>query len=142
VLAPYWSVDGGPTASGVDVISVHAHSGSHAGYIYDGSGAQKFVDLSQSVTVMANTNYTLTGWIDARNTTGSAFGVRTTSGTNIAATAFTNTDPGPATHRADYHQYTVTFNSGRNTSVAVFAGYMTPGSGSFINVDDVSLLSR
>jgi hypothetical protein len=142
VLAPYWSVDGGPTASGVDVISAHAHSGSHAGYVYDGSGAQKFVDLSQSVTVMANTNYTLTGWIDARNTTGSAFGVRTTSGTNIAATAFTNTDPGPATHRADYHQYTVTFNSGRNTSVVVFAGYMTPGSGSFINVDDVSLLSR
>jgi len=36
----------------------------------------------------------------------------------------------------------VTFNSGRNTSVVVFAGYMTPGSGSFINVDDVSLLSR
>jgi Glycosyl hydrolase catalytic core len=141
-LAPYWSVDGGPTASGVDLITAHAHSGSHAGYIYDGSGAQKFVDLFQSVTVMANTNYTLTGEIDASHTTGSAFGVRTTSGTNIAATAFTNTDPGPATHRADYHQYTVTFNSGRNTSVVVFAGYKTPGSGSFINVDDVSLLSR
>jgi predicted RNase H-related nuclease YkuK (DUF458 family) len=140
-LAPYWKVDGGPSGAGVDVVAAHAHSGSHAGYIYDDSGTKKFVDLSQTVTVTANTSYTLTGWIDASNTTGSLFGVRTTGGTNLATTALTNTDPGPSTHSADYQQYTVTFNSGSNTSVVVFAGYTTPGTGSFINLDDVSVVA-
>jgi hypothetical protein len=140
-LAPHWKVDGGPTAAGVDVASAESHSGTNDGYIYDSSGKAKFVDLSQTVTVTPNTVYTLTGWVDASNTTGGLLGVRTAGGTNIATSALANTDPGPSTHAADYRQYTVTFNSGSASSVVVFAGYTTPGSGSFINVDDMSLLS-
>ena len=140
-LAPHWKVDGGPTAAGVDGASADAHSGTNDGYIYDDSGKAKFVDLSQTVTITPNTIYTLTGWVDASNTKGGLFGVRTVGGTNLATSALANTDPGPSTHAADYRQYTVTFNSGSATSVVVFAGYTTPGSGSFINVDDMSLLS-
>jgi Glycosyl hydrolases family 39 len=141
-LAPYWKVDGAPSASGVDTVAAHAHSGSHSGYIYDGSGTKKFVDLSQTVAVSANTSYTLTGWVDASDTTGGLFGVRTTGGSNIATSALSNTDPGPSTHSADYQQYTVTFNSGGNTSVVVFAGYTTPGTASFINADDFSMVAN
>jgi hypothetical protein len=142
LLAPYWTVNGRPTGAGVDVLSSHAHSGTHAAYIYDNSGTEKFVDLSQTVPVVANTTYTLTGWVDASQTTGGLLGVRTTGGTNIGATGLVNTDPGPRTHSADYRQYSVTFNSGNDTSVVVFVGYTTPGSGSFINVDDMSLFSN
>jgi hypothetical protein len=140
-LASYWNVDGLPTAAGVDVASSESHSGNNNGYIYDDSGDKKLVDLFQTVAVMPNTTYTLAGWIDASATAGGLFGASTTGGTNIGATVLANTDPGPATHGADYAQYTVTFNSGSETSVVVFAGYTTPGSRSFINVDDVSLVA-
>jgi hypothetical protein len=140
-LAPSWNVDGQPTAAGVDVDSSHSHSGNNNGFIYDDSGAQKLVDLSQTVAVAANTPYTIIGWVDASAISGGFFGVRTTGGTNIGATVLANTDPGPATHGADYAQYTVSFNSGNATSVVVFAGYTTPGGRSFLNLDDVSLVA-
>src|SRR5205085_11988521 len=52
--------------------------------------------------------------------------------------------PGPAdaaliTHPAGYRKYTVMFASGGDTSIVVFAGYVTPDSASFMNVDDVFL---
>jgi hypothetical protein len=138
-LSPYWTIDGSPTSAGVDTSSADSHSGNNDGYIYDNSGSEKFVDLSQTITVAPNTTYTLTAWVDAYNTTGGLLGVRTTGGTTISTAAVANTDPGPETHGADYAQYTVTFNSGINTSVVVFAGYTTPGSASFVNMDDFSL---
>jgi hypothetical protein len=137
-----WNVDGGPSAAGVDNTPSHAHSGNNCGFIWDGSGSKKFVDLSQTIIVSSNTNYTLTAWVDASNTTGGNIGIRTSGGANGATAAFVNTDPGPSTHAADYRQYTVTFNSGNNTSLVVFAGYTTPGGSSFINVDDVSITSN
>jgi hypothetical protein len=89
--------------------------------------------------VTPGTDYTLTGWIDADDTTGGLFGVRAVGGATIAAAPLNNTDPGPFTHAVGYRQYSVTFNSGSNTSVTIFIGYTTPGSSSFINVDGISI---
>ena len=137
-----WTVDGSPDAAGVDTTPSHAHSGNNAADIWNGSTAKKFVDLAQTIAVTPGANYTFTGWVDASNTTGGMFGVRTTGGTLIAAATLVNSDPGPSTHAADYRQYTVTFNSSGNSSVVGFIGYTTPGSASFINVDDVSLITN
>jgi hypothetical protein len=140
-LAPYWNSGGGPTSAGIDNDPAHAHSGSNNGYLYDDWGAGRFIELTQTVSVAANTTYTLSGWVDASNTTSGVFGVRTSVGAAIRTAAFANTDPGPTTHAgSDYVQYTVTFNSGNDTSVVVFVGYVTPGSSSFINLDGVSLV--
>jgi hypothetical protein len=140
-LAPYWNIGGGPTSVGVDTVKARAHSGNNSGYLYDDGGAGRFIDLTQTVTVAANTTYTLTGWVHAGNTTGGLFGVRTPSGANLRTVALVNTNPDPSTSvGADYLQYTVTFDSGIDTSVVIFAGYATPGSASFIELDDVSLV--
>jgi hypothetical protein len=139
-LAP-WKADGSPSAAGIDNTPSHAHSGNQCGFIWDASGRGKFVDLSQVIQVAPNAKYTLTAGVDANNTIGGNIGVRTLGGTNIATAAFVNIDPGPSTHAADYRQYTVAFSSGSNTSVVVFVAYTTPGTSSFINVDDVSLLA-
>jgi len=39
----------------------------------------------------------------------------------------------------EYTSRSVTFNSGSNTTVSVFAGYWAPGADSFIQVDDFTL---
>ena len=38
----------------------HAFSENNCGYIWDGSGTAKFVDLSQAITASPNTNYMFT----------------------------------------------------------------------------------
>jgi hypothetical protein len=139
-LGPYWNFGGGPTSAGVDTNKTHAHSGYNSGYLYDDSGPGRFVDLTQTVTVAANTTYTLTGWVDASNTTGGLFGVRTPSGANLRTVALVNTTEPSTPSGAKYLQYTVTFDSGVDTSVVIFAGYVTPGSTSGIELDDVSLI--
>jgi hypothetical protein len=141
-LAPYWNVDNGPGGAGVDNNWLHARSGNHAAYLSDQSGTQKFVDLSQTVAVTPNTNYTLTAWIDANNITAGLMGVRSTAGRDIDVRTIADGDPGPQTHRTDYRRYSVMFNSGSQNSVVIFAGYVTPGSPSFLNVDDMWLVSR
>jgi hypothetical protein len=127
----------GSGASGVDTNSTHAHTGNDAAALWSVNGS---ADLAQTITVTPNTTYTLTAWIDASNTSNGLLGVKTTGGSVIASTPLTNTDPGPITHKQDYRMYTVTFNSGSNTSLVIFAGYSGSNSG-FINLDDVSLTS-
>jgi hypothetical protein len=136
-----WSVQGTPDSVGIDTLASHSHSGNHNAYIWDQSHAGQFLALTQTIAVQPNTNYTLTAWINASNTTNGALGVRTTGGTVIAQAPFVNTDPGPVTNAAGYRQYTVTFNSGSNTQLVIFFGYVSPGSGSYINLDDVSLVA-
>jgi hypothetical protein len=140
--APHWIAEGNPTAFGVDTTAAHAHSGNNSAFMSDDYSSGTRVYMGQTVKVAADTSYTLTAFVDASNTTGGVLGVGTSGGTIIGTTAFVNTDPGPFTHGgSDYQPYTVKFNSGSNTSLVVFAGYTTPGGGSFINLDDVSLLS-
>jgi hypothetical protein len=139
-LSPYWNVDGAPSMAGIDTSSSHAHSGNDSAFIWDGWNNGSFVDISQSVSLQPNTVYTVTGWIDASNTTGGLFGVRNACGTSDATVPLINTDPGPYTNAADYQQYTVTFQTCANTSAIVFAGFMTSGQSSFINIDDVSII--
>jgi hypothetical protein len=137
-LSP-WIVEGAPTGSGVDDVPAHAHSGGNSGYIFDNTHTGTLIKLTQTVTVRANTNYTLTGWVAAQATTNGLFGVSTTSETAMAATAISNTFSGTSSSAA-YDQYTVTFNSGSNTSVVVFGSYTTSSTQSSINLDDVSLV--
>jgi hypothetical protein len=138
-LSPYWNADGAPNAAGIDTWSSHAHSGSDSAFIWDAWSNDSFVDISQTVPLQPNTVYTVTAWIDASNTTGGLFGVRNACGASDATVPLNNTDPGPYTNRADYQQYTVTFQTCANTSATVFAGFMTSGRSSFINIDDVAI---
>jgi autotransporter-associated beta strand protein len=134
-----WSVQGTPTTSGVDTISAQAHSGSNSGFIQD-NGGDAFLALTQPTVVAPNTNYTLTAWIDASNTTLGVLAAKTGGGVTIASTAFVNSASGPNPLQADYQRYTVSFNSGSNTTVIISAGYTAPNSASFMNLDDVSLI--
>jgi hypothetical protein len=132
-LSPWFQE--GNASSGVDTNSEHAHSGTASAALWGVNGS---ADLAQNVAVTPNTNYTLSAWIDASGTSNGALGVKTTGGTVLASTPLTNTDPGPFTHQADFRFYTVSFNSGNNTTLKLFAGYQGNGGG-FINLDDVSL---
>ncbi len=139
LAAPWSGVGANDTSSwtGVDVSVGVAHSGIKDGFIYS-SAANPWVAITQTVTsnVAANTNYTLTGWINNSNSAGLAggfFGVKATSGTVIAQTAIPLTTP--------YVQLTVNFNSGSNTSLVVFAGYTPSGGSSWMHLDDVSLVN-
>lgn len=135
-LAPYWNVDGTPDSAGEDLGTGSQHSGNNDAYIYDASHSGQFVDISQSIAVTADTNYTLTAWIDG--TTGGTLGARTTGGTSLGSVNFNATEP-VGTDSNTYQQVTVSFNSGSNTSVVIYAGFTTRGSAAFIHMDDFSL---
>jgi hypothetical protein len=58
-------------------------------------------------------------------------GIRTTGGSVIAQQGY-----GQMTN---YTQLTVTFNSGANSSLVIFAGFTDSGPGAWIHVDDWSI---
>jgi hypothetical protein len=128
-LIPPWSQEG-PATIGVD--PSNGRNGTHCAYIYDG-GTGGWSDIIQTISVSANTNYTLSCFIQTDPTfpAQGSMGVRTTGGAVIAQTAY-----GQMT---DYTQLTVTFNSGSNTSVVIFAGFTDTAAGAWIHVDDWSL---
>jgi hypothetical protein len=138
-LGSPWSGEG-PAKYGADVWSGTQtstngpHSGSKDGFIYS-TGPVSWTDIiHQPVAVTPNTDYTLTGWFQNSNTTGFTggnFGIRTASGAVIKQTAI------PLT--STYTQLSVPFNSGGNTSVVVYGGYV-PGNGfSWMHMDDLDL---
>lgn len=128
VSAP-WGIEG-PDGHGVDRGAGFAHSGANNAWIRSSSTSWNAV--TQVVSVRPNTTYTLRGFIQgSSNVAGGYFGVRTTAGSVISETSFGSL---PA-----YTQETVSFNSGANTTVTVYAGYWGPGADSWIRVDDVSV---
>ena len=113
---------------GVDQALGNAHSGANNGWVRNTSG---WNDIEQTVSVAANTNYTLTGWLrTSANNNAGYFGVRTTGGTVIGEDEY-NSLPG-------YTQLTVHLNTGGNTTVQVYGG-LWPNGDTWAQLDDVSL---
>ncbi|HVR84976.1 MAG TPA: hypothetical protein VMU54_11740, partial [Planctomycetota bacterium] len=128
LIAP-WSGEG-PAQSGVD--DTNGRNGTHCGYIYDG-GTDRWSDIVQTISVIPNTNYQLRCYIQTDPTfpAQGSMGIRTTGGSVIAQQGY-----GQMTN---YTQLTVTFNSGANSSVVIFAGFTDSGPGAWIHVDDWSI---
>jgi hypothetical protein len=130
LIAP-WSSEG-PAAIGVD--DTNGRNGTHCGYIYDG-GTGAWSDIVQTISVSPNTSYTLSCYIQTDGTfpAQGSMGVRDSGGSVIAQAGY-----GQMTN---YTQLTVSFNSGSNSSVVIFAGFTDQGPGAWIHVDDWSLTS-
>lgn len=90
--------------------------------------------LTQTITVRANTSYRMTVWLrNSGNFTSGWLGVKTTSGVVI-------NEINHGAQTTNYGQYTVDFNSGARTSVVLHVGYWGPGTSSWEQVDDVSIV--
>jgi hypothetical protein len=122
-----WSGGGATSKNG-------PHGGNRDGYIY-APASGTWSDIAQTVSVAPNTNYVLTAWVQNSNDagfSGGALGARTPSGSVLRQTAI----PMSAT----YGQLSVSFNSGGNGSVVVYAGF-APSGAAWMHLDDVSLTS-
>ncbi len=129
IIAPW--ISEGPDSHTVDIGAGVAHSGSNDASISSTSG--NWNAYTQTIAVQPGTNYTLTGWVQ-NNFTGNAglFGVRAGSG------------PAALNQRAfgaapSYTPQTITFNSGSNTSVTVFAGFKGQNTSLWLRIDDIYL---
>jgi hypothetical protein len=88
--------------------------------------------LIQRVPVAQNSNYTLTGYVQTSSTViDGYFGVRNSNNSVLKEVKY-------GTMTA-YTPLTVSFNSGTNTSVIVFAGHWINNVGAWMHLDDVSL---
>jgi S-formylglutathione hydrolase FrmB len=113
---------------GLDLGAGLAHAGAGNGWARGNAG---WNDLHQTVPVAPNKTYTLRGWVrTSGNNTDGYFGVRTPSG-QVVAEQKLGSLPG-------YALLVVTFNSGNNTSLDVFAGLWANGD-TWLQLDDVSM---
>jgi hypothetical protein len=136
LMAP-WSGEG-PGIIGVD--DMDGVGGSKCAYISDdGSGA--WSDVIQTIHVTPQANLTLSALIQTQSPTSTSgstgpfpsgfLGARTLGGTVLGQEAY-----GTST---DYAQISVTFNSGANDAVVIFAGFTSVvGQATWIHVDDWS----
>lgn len=126
-----WAVEG-PDNHGIDRGAGFAHSGSNNAWIHNYSTAN-WNATTQWVSVKPNTNYTLTGWVQNNFTTNLGyFGVRKSDGSTVLQETSFSAAPG-------YTQLTVTFNSGSNSTVKVYAGFWGQSVDYWLRIDDVSL---
>lgn len=125
----------GPDNKGVDRGLGFQHTGSNNAWIHptNNLASTAWNAILQTVTVQPNTNYVLRGWVQTSSNVTGYFGVRRgTSETDLLAeTSFT--DAGPWT------PVSVSFNSGSQTQLTIFAGYWGPGGDPFLRLDDVEL---
>jgi hypothetical protein len=131
---PWYGV--GQDIMGVDKTAAECHSGQNCAYITSPKNNNFWDAIAQTVSVTADTNYVLTGWVsDSANRTfaGGEFGIRTSGGV-IQQTSIPKT--------GSYTRLSVSFNSGSNTSVVVYAGFTPAGGGAWLHLDDVSLVPR
>jgi len=121
----------GPGRQLIDVGGGTAHTGANDGYV--SSSATGFNAIIQIVAVKPNTSYTLTGWVQD-NFAGSigSFGVYGADGVTVVG----QTNFGA---ESAYAPLTVTFNSGSDSTVTVFAGFAGQNTAVWMRVDDVAL---
>lgn len=125
-----WYSEGTQTV-GVDVNAGKSHSGQDDAWI--ATSGTEWGGIKQNVAVTANTNYRLTVWVKSSSTDDNAWlGVKTTSGTVLK-------EIGHGASASAYTRYIVTFNSGSNTTVSLYAGDWGSGPGTFEQIDDVTL---
>jgi hypothetical protein len=132
ISAP-WSAEG-PDTKGIDIRNGLSHTGLNNAWIHPtATGSTNWNAIKQVISLQPNTNYTLTGFIqNSGNFSGGYFGVRNGTTTNVLREVQYGA-LGP------YTQLTVSFNSGSNTTVTVYAGYWAPGVDSWIRLDDVTI---
>jgi hypothetical protein len=105
-----------------------AHTGTGNGWVRNTSG---WNDVHQTITVTANTTYTLRAWVrTSANNTDGYVGLRTTGGQVLSEQKFGRLD--------NYSQITVSVNSGAQTSVVVYGGLWANNGDTWLQVDDVS----
>jgi hypothetical protein len=116
---------------GVDQNLGNGYASPNNGWVRNTNG---WNDIHQTVSVLPNTNYTLTGWIrTSPNNNAGYFGVRDVNGNVIGEREFNNL--------AGYTQLTVNINTGSNTSVVVYGGLWPPNfQDTWMQIDDVSLI--
>jgi len=125
-----WLVEG-PDPHGIDRGLGFSHSGANNAWIYDST--TNWNAILQWISVAPNTNYTLSGWVQNNFTTNPGyFGVRQSDGTTVLQETSFNASPA-------YAQLTVTFNSGSNSTVRVFAGFWGQSTDRWLRRDDISL---
>ncbi|MFP2930525.1 DUF4185 domain-containing protein [Pyxidicoccus sp. 3LG] len=123
-----WYVQGN---AGIDRGLGFARTGANNAWVRSSTGWNA---IKQEVGVTPNTRYTLTGWIKTSgNHNDGYFGARMLNGGPILSeTHFTQP-------LGNYTQLSVTFNSGSNHSVELFAGMWANDGDTWIQVDDVTL---
>ena len=129
-LSSPWSTEG-PDGHGVERGGGLAHSGANDAWIRNSTS--NWDAVTQTITVQPNTNYTLTGWLESNLTTNVGyFGVRASDGATVLRETPFGSD-------LSYTPLTVTFNSGSNSTVTVFAGFHGQSMDRWIRVDDLAL---
>ncbi|MGG6311915.1 DUF4185 domain-containing protein [Paenibacillus macerans] len=127
-MAP-WYVTG---EGGIDRNLGFARTGQDNGYVRNGSGWNA---IKQRVVVQPNTNYTLKGWIrTSANNSDGYFGARVPYDGQVIGEV-------PFDALADYTEHTVTFNSGPNNFVELYAGLWANGD-TWLQLDDISLVKN
>nr|WP_144925767.1 DUF4185 domain-containing protein [Paenibacillus bovis] len=118
--------------AGVDRNLGYAYTGENNGFARYDSGWNA---IKQEVFVEPNQNYTLSAWIKtSANNTDGYFGARLlNNGPILKETQFSSL--------GEYTKLNVTFNSGNNHSVELFAGMWANGD-TWIQVDDVSVVKN
>ncbi len=123
-----WFVEGN---GGIDRNVGFARSGANNGFVRNASGWNA---MKQHVVVQPYTDYTLSGWVrTASNNTEGYFGARAPNGGVIRGeTKFGNL--------ANYSYLSVTFNSGANAVLELYAGMWANNGDTWIQMDDISLV--
>ncbi|TWD80900.1 uncharacterized protein DUF4185 [Kribbella amoyensis] len=120
-----WQLNG---RGGIDRTDL-GHTGKNNGYLRDSIGAHA---LQQNVVVRPHHRYRLSAWIrTADNNRDTVLGVRTTQGKPIA------TKPGGA--YPHYTKVSVEFDSGRESLVQLYSGFVGHGQDVWFQLDDVML---
>ncbi|MFI9243876.1 G1 family glutamic endopeptidase [Streptomyces sp. NPDC053086] len=131
ISAP-WSAEG-PGFKGIDIWRGYQKTGDKNAFIRTSS--RNWNAITQRVPVHANTNYVLDGWVrTSGNYTTGYFGARTQNGKTLVQENY-----GIVRTPGAYQYVHVAFNSGVNTSITVFIGYVAPGTDSWVQIDDVHL---
>ena len=108
-----------------------ARTGTGNGWVRNNTG---FNDLHQTISVAANTTYSVSAWIrTSANNNAGYLGLRTPGGQVVGEQSFQRLD--------NYTKVTATLNSGSNTSLVVYAGLWANGGDTWAQIDDFSLTS-
>jgi hypothetical protein len=122
-----WRTEG-PDPHGIDLNLAFSHSGNNDAWVRDSTS--NWNATTQVITVQPNTSYTLTGWVQNNFTTNVGYlGVRDSGGVNVVAQKTFSAAP-------NYQQVTVTFNSGPNTTMKIFAGFWGQNVDYWFRLDD------
>ncbi|MEU5538553.1 G1 family glutamic endopeptidase [Streptomyces sp. NPDC020362] len=123
----------GPDYKGIDTDLGYQKTGRKNAFIRTSS--RNWNAIAQTLTVKPQTVYHLEGWVrTSGNYTTGYFGARGSNGRTIVQKNF-----GKVLTNGAYQYLSMAFNSGTNTSVTLYAGYVAPGADSWVQIDDIDL---